>query len=425
MNILLINHYAGSERMGMEYRPFYLAREWVANGHSVTIVAADHSHLRTGQPAVDTDLEITEEEGVRFRWLRTNGYVGNGVARVANILGFVAKLGAHADRLAREEKPDLVICSSTYPIDVYPGARIARKAKARLVFEVHDLWPLTPVLLGGYSRHHPYVLFFQRAEDWAYRNAEVVVSILPDTRDHMLSRGLESQKFVHIPNGIPVSGALARNDGDLPHAVQVLLEKERSRGRFLVGYAGGMNLSNAVDVLLETARILATSGVTFLLAGGGSEVDSLQAQIAQYGVENFRLLGHIAKPSVQRFLAEMDVLAISWRRSPLYRFGVSPNKLFDYMLAGKPILQASDASNDLVREADCGLTVPPEDPVAFAHALLRLRQLPLAARQRLGENGRRFVLENHDYRILAARFLEAVGPARSASSDEKLSQHAI
>jgi hypothetical protein len=69
VNILLINHYAGSERMGMEYRPFYLAREWVANGHSVTILAADHSHLRTGHPAVNTDLESTEEEGVRFQRL--------------------------------------------------------------------------------------------------------------------------------------------------------------------------------------------------------------------------------------------------------------------------------------------------------------------------------------------------------------------
>jgi len=413
VNILLINHYAGSDRMGMEYRPFYLAREWVATGHSVTIVAADHSHLRARQPAVGTDLESTEEEGIRFRWLRTNSYVGNGVARVANILAFVGKLVAHADRVAREERPDVVICSSTYPIDVYPGARIARKAKARLAFEVHDLWPLTPVLLGGYSRRHPYVRFFQRAEDWAYRNAEVVVSILPNTRDYMLSRGLESRKFVHIPNGIPISRAPAPAYGDLPRAVEDSVEQERRRGRFLVGYAGGINLSNAVEVLLEASRILATSGVTFLLAGAGSEADNLRAQLAQYRMDNFHLLGHIPKPSVQRFLAKVDALAISWRRSPLYRFGVSPNKLFDYMFAGKPILQASDASNDLVAEADCGFTVPPEDPVAFAHAVLRLRQLPLVEQQRLGENGRHFVLQNHDYRILAARFLEAVAPARS------------
>src|SRR5260370_11602006 len=151
MKILLINHYAGSNQMGMEYRPFYLAREWVASGTSAVLLAADYSHLRTRQPAVRSDLESTDEEGVKFRWLRTNSYAGNGVKRITNMLAFVGKLLAHAGRIGREEQPDIVICSSTYPLDIYPGAMIARRAGARLVFEVHDLWPLTPMLLGGYS----------------------------------------------------------------------------------------------------------------------------------------------------------------------------------------------------------------------------------------------------------------------------------
>jgi glycosyltransferase involved in cell wall biosynthesis len=396
----------------MEYRPFYLAREWVADGHSATLVAADFSHLRTCQPDVSADLECTDEAGVRFRWLRTNSYVGNGIGRVANMLTFVGKLFAHADRIAREERPDVVICSSTYPLDIYPGARIARKTNARLVLEVHDLWPLTPVLLGGYSPKHPYIRFLQRAEDWAYDNAEVVVSILPRTRDYMVSRGLEPRKLVHVPNGIPVSHLQLAEEGDLPRAVEVRVQQERRRGRFLVGYAGGINLSNALDTLLQAGRILAMNGITFLVAGDGSEARRLQAQAAQSKLDNFHLLGRIPKRSVQRFFSTMDALAIPWHRSALYRFGVSPNKMFDYMLAGKPILQSSDASNDLVAEADCGFTVPPENPAAFAEAVLRLRELPLNERQRLGENAQRFVLQHHDYRILARRFLEAVAPAQ-------------
>src|SRR5215469_2706327 len=183
--------------MGMEYRPFYLAREWVSSGHSATLVAAAYSHLRNRQPAVRADLESTHEEGVRFRWLRANRYVGSGIRRVANMLSFVGRLSAYADRLAREVRPDVVVCSSTYPLDIYPGARIARKTRARLVFEVHDLWPLTPMLLGGYSPMHPYIRFLQRAEDWAYSNAETVVSLLPDSLDYMVGRGLDPRKFVH------------------------------------------------------------------------------------------------------------------------------------------------------------------------------------------------------------------------------------
>jgi glycosyltransferase involved in cell wall biosynthesis len=408
VNILLINHYAGSDRMGMEYRPFYLAREWVAQGHSATLVAAAYSHLRDRQPVVHADLESTQEEGVRFRWLRTNRYVGSGAWRVANMLTFVGRLFVYADRIAQEERPDIVVCSSTYPLDIYPGARVARKTQARLVFEVHDLWPLTPILLGGYSPRHPYIRLLQRAEDWAYRNAETVVSILPATRDYMVERGLDPRKFGHVPNGIPIARAPAASDGDLPVAVERRVEEDRQAGRFLVGYAGGLTLAMAVETLVETARILASSGVTFLVVGDGTQSANLQAQVARLKLDNFHLLGRIPKSSVPKFLSMMDVLAIPWHRSPLYCYGVSPNKIFDYMLAGKPILQASDASNDLVAEAECGMTVGPENAAVFAAAILRLRQLPPEERQRLGENGRRFVLQNHDYRILACRFLDAV-----------------
>jgi glycosyltransferase involved in cell wall biosynthesis len=416
VNILLINHYAGSDRMGMEYRPFHFAREWLAEGHNVTILAADFSHLRNRQPTVHGDLEVSEEQGVRFRWLRTNRYGGNGAERVLNMSTFVGKLLLRADRIAREERPDLVICSSTYPLDIFPGAYIARKAGARLVFEVHDLWPLTPILLGGYSRRHPYIRVLQAAEDWAYRNADVVVSILPNALEYMIGRGLEPRKFVHIPNGIPPCHADAPGENRLPRATMDLLERERARGRFLIGFAGTINPNMAVETLLSAAIPLRASGVSFFIAGDGSNAKRLRDRAECLAIDNFHMLGRVPKASVQDFLSRMDALAIPWHRLPLYRFGVSPNKVFDYMLSGKPILQAGDASNDLLSEARCGFTVAPEDPEAFADAVLRLRALPAEERRLLGANGRRFVLEKHDCRVLARRFLREVAPQHTDAS---------
>lgn len=411
MNILLINHYAGSDRLGMEYRPFYLGREWAAEGHAVTIIGASFSHLRHSQPEADGDLCTTEDEGVRFRWLRTGRYAGNGVGRVANMTTFVAKLFAHAGRIVREERPDVVICSSTYPLDIYPGGLIARKAGARLVFEVHDLWPLSPALLGGYSTRHPYIRLLQRAEDWAYGNADLVVSVLPDALGYMAGRGLDPRKFVHVPNGVPVAASLEGvGISELPASVSALVAGERARGRFLVGYAGGMNLSNSIGTIFEAARILSGEPVSFILAGEGSQAAEFRAWAARAELDNFHLVGILPKRMVQLFLSDMDALVVPWRRSPLYRFGVSPNKMFDYMLSGRPVVQASDASNDLVAEAQCGLTVQPEDAAALAGAVLRLHRLPVSERQRLGENGRRHVLLHHDYRILASRFADAMAP---------------
>lgn len=408
MRILLINHYAGSDRMGMEYRPFYFAREWLAMGHSPTILAAGYSHLRNRQPQLAADLEVTEEGGVPFRWLRTASYRGNGAGRVANMAAFVGKLRLHARRLAREHRPDMVICSSTYPLDIYAGAHIARAAAARLVFEVHDLWPLTPMLLGRYSPRHPYIQVLQRAEDWAYRHADAVVSILPHARHHMADRGMDPRKFAHVANGVPVAHLLGSAEDALPPELAALIEAERARGRFLLGYAGGLTLSMSVGTLLQAAERLAGTGVAMFIVGDGPEGAALRGQAARLGSDGVHLPGRIPKAAVPAFLARMDALMIPWRRSPLYRFGVSPNKLFDYMLAGRPILQACAASNDLVAEAGCGFTVEPEDPDAFAQAICRLRAMPAAERCQLGDNGRRFVMQHHDCRVLAGRFLDAV-----------------
>lgn len=408
MRILLINHYAGSERMGMEYRPFYLAREWVIAGHDPTVVAADFSHVRSCQPRVSADLEITEEEGVRFRWLRTGSYTRSGAGRVMNIAAFVGKLHLHTARIAREHRPEVVICSSTYPLDIYAGAHIARAANARLVFEVHDLWPLTPILLGRYSPRHPFIRVLQHAEDWAYAHADVVISILPDACGYMVERGLDPKKFVHVPNGVCIASRDTADATVLPSALSELISRERARGRFLVGYAGSSALSMSLETLLGTARLLAGAGAAFVLAGGGLGFSPLQRQVAQMQLDNFHILGRIPKAAVPGFLASMDALTIAWRHSRLYQFGVSPNKLFDYMLAGRPILQASAASNDLVSEAGCGFTVPPEDPQALADAVLRLRRMPQAERGMLGENGRNFVLRRHNYSVLAHQFLDAI-----------------
>jgi glycosyltransferase involved in cell wall biosynthesis len=133
-------------------------------------------------------------------------------------------------------------------------------------------------------------------------------------------------------------------------------------------------------------------------------------------LEHVHLLGRADKASVQTFLAAMDVLAVMLKRSPLYAYGISLNKLFEYMLSARPIVQAVECSNDVVAMAECGLTVPPEVPQALAEAVRRLRRLSPQERARLGENGRAYVLREHDYRVLADRFLRTVSAPHVQSS---------
>jgi glycosyltransferase involved in cell wall biosynthesis len=402
VNILLINHYAGSTRHGMEFRPFYMAREWVRAGHNVQIVAASHSHIRAHQPPLVGVVLDENIEGIDYRWYATPGYQGNGVGRVRNMLSFIWALWRDAKRLAREFKPDVVIASSTYPMDIWPARRIAKLAKAKLVFEVHDLWPLSPMELGGMSKWHPFILWVQLAEDYAYRHADKVISMLPKTLDYMRSHGMAEHKYAYVPNGVDADEW--EQPSFLPVEVQSRLDSLRASGLPLVGYAGTHGLANALDVLLDAAHQL-MGKAQVVLVGTGPERDRLMARAAQEGLSNVTMLPSVSKQSVPNFLAAVDIAYIGLLPEPLFRFGISPNKLMDYMMACRPIVFSVRAGNDPVAEAGCGITVNPGDADAVVQAVLQLASLSNEERTRMGEAGRKFILINQTYRILAKRFL--------------------
>lgn len=196
MNILLISHYAGAPQYGMEFRSYYMAREWVRQGHQVTVVGASFSHLRHHQPPTGEETL----EGIHYLWLPTSTYEGNGLARVRTMFQFVAKVFRRSREFAAL-KPDIVIASSVYTFDIYPCRRIARLAHAKLVYEVHDLWPLSPMIIGGYSKWHPFIWLLQRGENYAYRHCDMVVSIIDKSFPHMQRHGLTPDRFCCIPNG--------------------------------------------------------------------------------------------------------------------------------------------------------------------------------------------------------------------------------
>ena len=404
MNILLVNHYAGSPRHGMEYRPYYLAREWVRLGHRVQIVAASWSHVRSVQPAQAGDESI---DGIAYRWLATPPYVGNGVGRVLNIWAFLKQLWRDAPHWAQDFHPDVVIASSTYPMDIWVARRIARLARARLVYEVHDLWPASPIELSGMSPRHPFILLCQKAEDDAYRDADVVVSMLPKVAEHMRAHGLDLRKLHIVPNGIAPDDWQAAPP-PLASAIAAHIAQMKAAVRQVVVYAGSHGEPNALDVLLDAARAMQDERFAFVLVGDGHEKARLAARVAAEGLANVKLFDPIPKAQIPALLAEADVAYIGWKRQPLYRFGIAPNKLMDYMMAGVPVLHSVEAGNDPVAEAGCGMTVAPESAEAVVQGLHRLATLAPGARRAMGARGRDFVLAHHAYPVLAKKFLEAI-----------------
>ena len=412
MRILYVIHYAGSPEHGMEFRPYYLAREWVRAGHSVRILAASYSHLRAKQPDMHFESGskpvIENISGIQYQWFRTPEYQGNGFGRSINIASFLWSVARSARSIVREFAPDVVIASSTYPMDIWVARRVGALSGAKVVFEVHDLWPLTLTEIGGLSRWHPFVLICGIAEKIAYSRSDYVVSMLPKISRHAISRGMQAGKLRIIPNGIsPEEWEGDRQD--VAVAIRDEILSARSQGRFIVGYAGSHGRANALDTLLNAAEQLRDSPVSFFLVGNGHEKERLVRAAAERRLSNVTFFDSIPKAQIPAFLKLIDVAYIGWEPLPIYRFGIAPNKLMDYMMAECVILHSVSAGNDPVADAGCGLTVLPGDPNAVAEGLLRLAALPADKRREMGRRGRGFVLANHAYPVLAQRFLIDLG----------------
>jgi len=409
LNILYINHYAGSMKHGMEFRPYYLSREWIKKGHKVRIVTADFSHLRFNNPDEKKDFEIEIIDGIEYQWIHTGKYESNGAKRAITMFQFCYKLYMNAKKIANDFKPDVVITSSTYPLDSFPGRKIANIVKAKYIHEAHDIWPLTLTELMGMSKFNPFVITMAIAEKYVYKKSDHVVSVLPNSWKHMLKKGLQSkEKFTHIPNGIVMDDW--ENPQPVPDEHQELFKSLKNQGKKIVCYLGTHGPTNALDTLIEVAQRSNDATIAYVLVGKGSQKDRLRKKAEND--KNIYFLPPVSKLSVPTILSMADILYIGFlcggtpKSSMIYKYGVSMNKLYDYMMSGKPIIHAVDASNSDVDDAKCGISIEPCNSSELERALKQLFSMTPEEAKIMGENGKKAVIEKYNYKALADRFLE-------------------
>jgi glycosyltransferase involved in cell wall biosynthesis len=176
----------------------------------------------------------------------------------------------------------------------------------------------------------------------------------------------------------------------------------------LVAYAGAHGVANDLATLIDAAALMRDQPVTWLLVGSGPEKASLTRRAVERHLDNVVWLDPVPKVAIPTLLRAMDLLYLGLQREPLFRFGISPNKLMDYMMAGRPVVCAIAAGNDPVGEAGCGITVAPGDAAAVAQAAGHLARLTPEERSSMGRRGQEYVQSHHTYPVLARRFIEAI-----------------
>lgn len=384
----MINHYA--EPYGRHHN---LAGELIRRGHRVVIFASsfDHRTRQENRLAPGEKVKREDIDGVPYVWLRTPPYPGNTSARVWNMAVFAGRIW-RVGKAAGFERPDVIIGSSPHLFAALAAQRLAARFRVPFVLEVRDLWPQSLVDLANVSARHPVVRGLEKIERYLYRRAARIISLLPGAVDHMVEKGADRERVVWIPNGI--------NTDLVPPP-----EPPPNDGVFTVMYTGAHGLANALDVLLEAASIVGSEtwgrGVRFRFIGDGPEKPRLMERVRGENIKNVFFEDSVPRNKVYNLLKESNVLWVTLKDSPLYRWGISLNKLYDYLAAARPIVFGANVTVNPVAEAQAGLTVPPENPLALAEAIKELLYMSPEKRWEMGLCGREYVERYHSFARLA------------------------
>jgi len=394
----IVNQYCGSRIHGMNFRSWYFANELKKKGHSPFIITGAFSHLLQKLPEVKGLFTKEEVEGIPYTWVRLRKYKGSqSIGRILGMIEFMLKLFFFSK--SSLPRPDVILVSSLSPFPVLNAYIWSKRYKAKLLFEVRDIWPLTLIEIGGISKNHPLSLFFGWFEKFAYKKADKVISLLPKAYEHMISRGMAPDKFVCIPNGFnPEDMSLHEDVGE---AYFNAIPKDK----FIVGYAGSLGLANAMDYLLEAALLLESNeNIHFVIVGKGQHKERLMNKSGA----NVTFLDPVKKNEVQSVLKRFDVCYIGWHNQKIYRFGISPNKIFDYSFAAKPIIHSVNAGNDLVQEANSGLSVHPENAQLVKEAIVELESMNKEYLIEMGKKGKDYIIAHHTFSALCDKLIKSI-----------------
>ncbi len=378
MHILIIHQAFASLDEPGGTRHYEFARFLAQHGHKVTVIASPVSYI-TGMPSPATGASTKPDQlmnGVGI--LRAPVYTAHHKSFMHRMVAFFPFMVSSFWRGLRVERVDVVWGTSPPIFQAVTAWALARLKRARFLLEVRDLWPQFAVAVGV-LRNPVLIRMSEWLERFLYHRADRVMVNSPGFIGHVKARGARDVELV--PNGADPVMFDPASDGSAFRVANGITDQ------YVAMYAGAHGMSNDLNVILDAAALLEPRKIKIVLVGDGKEKPALERRAQELRLDNVRFAAPVAKSEMPAALAAADACIAILK--PLDEYKTTyPNKVFDYMAAGRPVILAIDGMiRQVVEGAGCGIFVEPGDARQMADAICTLADDPAKSRE-MGRNGR-------------------------------------
>ena len=392
MNIIYLHQYFVTPEEYGATRSYWFAKKLTEQGHQVTVISALSSSTLREKGTYNID-------GIRVIYL--GGRYSNLHSMFGKLLHFIRYFFAASLTLLRQKRPDLVFATST-PLTVGAIALLGKKIKrTTFVFEVRDLWPEFPIQIGAIK--NPVIIkTLKWLERSIYQNALHIVALSPGMKEGIIQSGVEESKIIVIPN-------MSKPDIFYPRekSAEIMARFHIDPSKFNVIHFGAMGPANGLEYVVEAAKILKEEGIDdicLVFAGYGAEESKLKFFAQKHQLNNVLFTGKHNALVISELVNCCDVSLISFKNLPILATN-SPNKLFDSLSAGKPIIVNSNGwTRTLAEESNCGFYVDPENRVDLVDKLIKVKN-DKERLNKMGKNARRLSLEVFNKEILSEKLV--------------------
>ncbi|MFC4220517.1 glycosyltransferase family 4 protein [Flagellimonas marina] len=391
MNILYIHQYFVTPKEPGGTRSYWISQELIKNGHNVTMLTTTKGKDKPRKVVID---------GITVIYLRIP--YNNHMNVFQRLMAFLKFMCLSALFVLKTKKPDLIIGTST-PLTVGFPVLVGKKLrKIPYIFEVRDLWPEVPVQMGGVKNKLVIKLLY-RFEKSIYKNALHVIALSPGMRDGVKDAGTPEGKITTIPNMSKIDKFWPRDKN-----TEVIKKLNLSPDSFKVIYFGAMGLANGMDYILDAFTFLKEeNNIELLIVGDGSTKPDLIKRCELEGMDFVHFYGKMPMAQLSETVNISDVSLVTFADLPILATN-SPNKLFDTLSAGKPLIVNSPGwTKTMVETEKCGFFADPKNPEEMAKAILKYKNDPALTRE-YGINARRLAENTFDKSILCEKFVKTV-----------------